>query len=207
MGKGGRYGKYGGHKRFARLQRGNIRDFIPAKRPDSRSLRPYPGNYRSNPPRPLKLVFRKANSSDLPFIIELSKRVFSIYGPYDKIIAGWASLAQTVTVVVEEMGQSSGFAMINLAPRAQDRTNGELLAIAIFPQYHGRGIGKKLLRYMEDLARSLSIGELFLHTAVNNEPARRFFMENGFIQRDLVDCYYPMGQKAMEMSKKLPSSP
>ena len=207
MGKGGRYGKYGEHKRFARLRRGNIRDFIPSRRPDRRSLRPYPGNYRRNPPRPLKLVFRKANSSDLPFIIELSKRVFSIYGPYDKIIAGWASLVHTVTVVVEEMGQPRGFAMINLAPQAKDRANGELLAIAIFPEYHGRGIGKKLLKYMEDLARSLSIGELFLHTAVNNESARRFFLENGFLQRDLVDGYYPMGQKAMEMSKKLPSSP
>lgn len=207
MGRGGRYGKYGEYKRFDRLQRGSIRDFIHARRLDSRSLRAYPGNYRRNPPPPLKLAFRKANSADLPSIIELSKRVFSIYGPYDEIIAGWASLAHTATVVVEEMGQPRGFAMINLAPRAQDRANGELLAIAIFPEFHGRGIGKKLLKYMEDLARSLSIGELFLHTAVNNESARRFFMENGFLPRDVVGCYYPLGQKAMEMSKKLPSGP
>jgi ribosomal protein S18 acetylase RimI-like enzyme len=155
----------------------------------------------------LKLAFRRANSADLPFTIELSKRVFSIYGPYDEIIAGWASLPHTVTVVVEEMGQPRGFAMINLAPPAQDQVKSELLAIAIFPEYHGRGMGKRLLRYMENVARSHGVRELFLHTAVINEPARCFFVEHGFTRRDVVDCYYPMGQKALEMSKTLPSGP
>jgi ribosomal protein S18 acetylase RimI-like enzyme len=81
------------------------------------------------------------------------------------------------------------------------------MAIAVAPEYQRRGIGGMLLRYMEGLTRSLGIGEMVIHIATMNRAAHGFFSKNGFIPRGLVDCYYPMGQEAMEMSKTLTMSP
>ena len=97
--------------------------------------------------------------------------------------------------------------MINLMLGAQNLAKGELVAIAISPQYQGRGIGKRLLRYMEGLSRGLGIEEILIHTAPINKAAHRLFAKNGFIKRGLVNCYYPMGQEALEMSKTLATNP
>ncbi len=208
MGRGGRFGKYGEHKRFERLRRGKVKDLIPGKSPYPKASRPYhQGRAPKKSIQGLKLALRKANPRDLPFIVELSEQVFSAYGPYDEIIARWASLPHIIMVVVEEKGQSRGFAMINPILGTQNEAKAELLAIAVSPEYQRRKIGKRLLGYMEGLARNFGIEELVIHTAAINEAAHRFFAKNGFIQRGLVDRYYPLGQKALEMSKTLSTTP
>jgi ribosomal protein S18 acetylase RimI-like enzyme len=204
VGQGGRFGKYGEHKRFERLRRGKIKDFIAGRKPSLKASRPYhQGRIPEKPTQSLKLTLRKANPRDLPFIVELSEQVFSAYGPYHEIITRWASFPHSITVVVEEKGQSRGFAMINPILEARDKAKAELLAIAVSPQYQRRGIGKRLLGYMEDLARTFGIEEMDIHTAAINEAAHRFFAKNGFVQRGSVGRYYPLGQKALEMSKTL----
>jgi ribosomal protein S18 acetylase RimI-like enzyme len=60
---------------------------------------------------------------------------------------------------------------------------------------------------MEDLARTVGIEEMDIHTAAINKAAHRFFAKNGFVQRGSVDRYYPLGQKALEMSKTLAMIP
>ena len=207
MGRGGRFGKYGEHKRFERLRSGKIRDFIPGRRLNAKISHPHPGHAPKKSIQDLKLAFRKANPRDLPFIVELSKQVFSDYGPYDEIIACWTSSLYIITVVVEEKGQPRGFAMINPILGGKNEDKGELVAIAVSPQYQRRRIGKRLLRYMEGLAQGLGIEEVLIHTAAINKAAAQFFAKNGFIQRGLVDFYYPMGQKALEMSKTLSKTP
>lgn len=207
MGRGGRFGKYGEHKRFERLRKGKKAELFSGRRPDPKTSHPYPGRAPKKSTRGLKVAFRKANPRDLPFVAELSERVFSTYGPYGEIIGRWASFSHIITVVVEEKGQPRGFAMINPMLGAQNSAKGELVAIAVSPQYQRRGIGKRLLGHMEGLARGLEIEEMLIHTAAINNPAHRFFAKNGFIQRRLVDRYYPMGQKALEMSKTLSMTP
>lgn len=208
MARGGRFGKYGEHKRFERLRRGKIKDFISGKKPNLKASRPYhQGRIPEKATQGLKLALRKADPRDLPFIVELSEQVFSAYGPYNEIITRWASFPHIITAVVEEKGQLRGFAMINPILEARDEVKAELLAIAVSPQYQRRGIGKRLLGYMEDLARTFGIEEMGIHTAAINKAAHRFFAKNGFIQRGLVDRYYPLGQKALEMSKTLSTTP
>jgi len=204
VGRGGRFGKYGEHKRFERLRRGKARDFISGRSPLPKASRPYSwGRGPKKSVRGLRLTLRRANPGDLPFIVELSEQVFSTYGQYDEIITRWASFPHIITVVVEAKGQRRGFAMINPILGAQNEAKGELLAIAVTPEYQRAGIGKRLLRHIEGLARNLGIEEMVIHTAEINEAAHQFFAKNGFIQRGSVNSYYPKGQKALEMSKTL----
>jgi len=170
-----------------------MRNFLIGRRSSPSPPQPRPGRANLRATHGLKLA-------------EISGQVFSVYGPYDEIIPRWTSLPPIITVVVEEKGQRRGFAMINAALEGSV-PRGELLAIAISPQYQRRGIGGRLLRHMEGLARDLGIEELLIHTAPANQAAHRFFGRNGFIQRGFVDCYYPMGQQAVEMSKRLSMGP
>jgi ribosomal protein S18 acetylase RimI-like enzyme len=147
------------------------------------------------------MAFRLANHRDIPFIAHLSEQVFSIYGPYEEIIARWAFFPHIITVVVEGGDRLIGFAMINPALGTQDMPKAELMAIAVAPQYQGRGIGRKLLEYVEELARGRGTQEMLLHTAAINKVAHRFFAKNGFIKKGSIECYYPMGQEAMELAK------
>jgi ribosomal protein S18 acetylase RimI-like enzyme len=206
VGRGGRFGKYGEHKRFERLRLSEKRAFISDRKPNSLTSRSYSWRVPKKSTR-LKLSFRTANSRDLPFLAELSGHVFSAYGPYDEIIARWASFPHVITVVIEEKDQPRGFAMINPTLGVQNLPKGELIAIAVDPEHQGRTIGTKLLQYMEALVRSLGIEEMIIHTASINRAAYRFFERNGFIQRGWVDSYYPMGQRALEMSKTLTMNP
>jgi ribosomal protein S18 acetylase RimI-like enzyme len=182
---------------------GKAKDFIPGRRPNLKAFHPYSRNAREKPTREMQLTFRKTNLRDLPYIIDLSKRVFSDYGPYDEIIAGWASLVHIITVVVEVKGEPRGFAMINPTLEVHNMAKGELVAIAVSPEYQRRGIGRRLLGYMEGLARNIGIQRMVIHTAAMNKMAQRFFIENGFVGGGLLDSYYPMGQKALEMLKTL----
>ncbi len=208
MGKGGRFGKYGEHKRFERLRRGKVRDFIPGRNSYPKISHPtHGGRTPKKSIQGLKMTLRRANPRDLPFIVQLSEQVFSAYGQYDEIVARWAFFPQIITVVAEERGELRGFAMINPIFGVQNEAKGELLAIAVSPQYQRRGIGKRLLRRMEGLARDLGIEDMVIHTAEINEAAHGFFAKNGFIQMGSVECYYPKGQKALEMSKTLRMSP
>ena len=66
MGRGGRFGKYGEHKRFERLRRGKIKDFISGRKPSLKASRPYyQGRIPEKPTQGLKLTLRKVNSCDL----------------------------------------------------------------------------------------------------------------------------------------------
>jgi ribosomal protein S18 acetylase RimI-like enzyme len=203
VGRGGRFGKYGEHKRFERLRGGKLRDFTTGarKRRDLRTSHPSPWRAPQQSTPALQLGFRGANPRDLPFIAHLSEQVFSIYGPYGEIIARWASFPHIITVVVEGGDRPIGFAMINPALGTQDLPKAELMAIAVAPQYQGRGIGRKLLEYVEELARGRGTQEMLLHTAAINKAAHRFFAKNGFIKKGSLESYYPMGQEAMEMAK------
>lgn len=206
MGRGGRFGKYGEHKRLQRLRKGRTSDFLIGRRTSPSPPQPRQWHAHRGSRLGLKLVFREANRRDVPFIAKLSGEVFSVYGPYEEIIPRWSSFPHIITVVVEEKGQRTGFAMIN-PTLGGGVSRGELLAIAISPECQRRGIGGRLLRHMEGLARDLGVEELLIHTAAVNQVAHRFFGRDGFIQRGFVDCYYPMGQQAVEMSKRLPMGP
>jgi ribosomal protein S18 acetylase RimI-like enzyme len=56
---------------------------------------------------------------------------------------------------------------------------------------------------MEEIARKYNAVEMNLWTAVDNEPAYSFFQKEGFKIKRFENYYYPKGQAALSMSKRL----
>jgi ribosomal protein S18 acetylase RimI-like enzyme len=150
------------------------------------------------------IVYRGANESDLDFIIQLSTKVFSKYGKYDEIVPNWFAEPEVITVIVMAGTDPLGFAMLAMdkqkrfAPR-----RGNLLAIAVSPGHQRKGIGSALLNYIEAIARKYGAREMQLWTATDNAQALSFFQQAGFKIIGSASRYYPKGQTALALLKRL----
>ena len=151
-----------------------------------------------------RIVSRMATEHDLDFIGHLSDRAFSVYGNYEEIVTNWFYEPGVIATVAMEKAVPVGFAMLYLGKEgSQDSPKGELLAIAVTPEYQDRGIGTALLTHIESLALNHGASELQLHTAHDNISARSFFQKAGFKIIGSRRRYYPRGQPALVMSKVL----
>jgi ribosomal protein S18 acetylase RimI-like enzyme len=151
-----------------------------------------------------KISFRMATVGDWDFIEQLSARVFSIFGDYDEILPQWLLQPSVITLIGSKEERKMGFAMVRLGEKhVEDAPAGELLALAVMPEYQRQGLGKALLGRVEDLALQYGLVELHLHTARDNFPARYLFHKTGYRAARLKKRYYPKGQSAVMMVKKL----
>jgi ribosomal-protein-alanine N-acetyltransferase len=152
----------------------------------------------------LSVIIRKADSTDLPFVEDLSRRVFQRYGPYEEILPQWFTSGLSMTILADTRRGPVGFAMI---ARTADRTNragaAEIMAIAVEPTRQGQGVGRALMDALESEAREASLCRLLLHTATDNKAAKALFSLLGFRVLEIRKAFYPQGQDALLMCKTL----
>ncbi len=200
MGRAGRFGKYGELKRRDRLRIARKTRKVPLK--GVPSMTPTIRRKRGKKSSPITL--HRAGVKDRGFIGNLSHRVFSGFGDYRGIVIFWLAQPAVTTVIAREHSTSLGFAMLRLRRGSTfSRNVGEVLAIAVTPEHQRRGIGLALLTHLESLAREQGAKELWLTTAEINKAASDFFRKSGFTIQRTRDRYYPAGQRALEMSKRL----
>jgi len=151
-----------------------------------------------------EVSFRTAKEEDREFIKDLSARVFSIYGHYDQILNHWFLQPGVITVVASANEHPVGFAMLLIgAIDDSDPWTGELLAIAITPEHQKKGYGQALLHHVESLALQYHLSAICLHTAHGNLSARSLFGNAGFEIVASREKFYPRGQSALMMVKRL----
>lgn len=66
----------------------------------------------------------------------------------------------------------------------------EILNIAIEPGWARRQIGTRMLRSLEQQLRSEGVKKLFLEVRPSNNPAREFYLKEGFIEVGRRQDYY-----------------
>jgi len=98
-------------------------------------------------------------------------------------------------LVAEEDGRMLGYAAVDVA-------SGEVDAVFVEPDQHGRGIGARLLAAGEGMARAAGCTRLFLSASLNAVP---FYRRAGFIA--LREALYPhrsgIGIPSVLMEKQL----
>ena len=157
-----------------------------------------------NMPKRESYIFRSAKEKDLEFIRKLSAEAFSTYGHYEEIVPAWFEEPAVITEVIIEKSDPLGFAMLVLErKKVFGFREAHLLAIGILLEHQRRGVGSALLEHMEEIARKYNAVEMNLWTAVDNESAFSFFQKAGFKIKRFENYYYPKGQAALSMSKRL----
>ena len=153
-----------------------------------------------------EISFRIATKKARDFIRRLSASVFSIFGHYDEILTGWFLHPGVITVIGSKNGQPVAFAMLQLGEKETWNTSiGELLAIAVIPEHQRQGVGRALLKYVENLALRFRLSAIHLHTGKDNLSAQYLFEKAGYKIAGAEKSYYPNGQSAVKMVKRLNS--
>ncbi|MGH7895507.1 MAG: GNAT family N-acetyltransferase [Candidatus Binatia bacterium] len=153
------------------------------------------------------IALRTATFGDLAFLHALSEQAFGPYGDYSGVLPDWLANPAVQTILAEEHADSRavGFAMLGTrSPRRLSvGTGGELLAIAVALDRRRQGIGRLLVEEIERRARAAKMRELRLSTAASNLIARRLYTSLGFAVLSHYARFYPSGQSALEMAKRL----
>jgi ribosomal-protein-alanine N-acetyltransferase len=79
----------------------------------------------------------------------------------------------------------------------EDRAH--LVLLAVRPTHRRRGIGRRLLEWLVQSARTAGVRSLHLELRANNEAARAFYRAMGFSETILVPGYYRGRESALRM--------
>lgn len=114
----------------------------------------------------------------------------------------WAELAQRPRrdyVVAEVDGCIAGYAGLDVGGDVAD-----VMTVAVLPGHQGRGLGRTLLTWLEQRARTRGAAHLLLEVRADNDPARRLYDLAGFRRISIRRKYYQPGDvDAIIMRKAL----
>jgi ribosomal protein S18 acetylase RimI-like enzyme len=116
------------------------------------------------------------------------------------------SRANSVTWIAEEDGEMAGFAIVEWT-QGPGGVIGYIQTIEVAPARRNRGVGRELLRRIEDSARAASADAIWLHVHAENDPAIRLYETNGYVREGKEEDYYAAGQAALIYGKRLESEP
>lgn len=149
-----------------------------------------------------EIEIRFSYNTDSFFIRALSEKAFKPFGEYGDVVERWHLSGNSITVIACHDDQPMGFAMVNKPFNRYDLNNSsELLAIALEKGWQGKGVGKRLLKKIEEAAIKAGVITMFLHTAVENRNARKLFSDSGYRIWQIKKNFYPEGQDACVMAK------
>jgi len=75
--------------------------------------------------------------------------------------------------------------------------------LAVRPRVQRCGIGKRLLVWLEQVALTTGIGEVYLETPIDNRPARNFYRRLGYQEIQTIPGYYQNNQSAVRLARDL----
>jgi len=104
----------------------------------------------------------------------------------------------TVTLVACERGRVIGFAIMEFGDE-----RAHLVLLAVRPTQRRGGIGRQLLQWLLESARTAGIGSVHLELRAQNEAARAFYRAMGFSESVLVPGYYRGREAALRMLRVL----
>jgi len=149
---------------------------------------------------------RSGTRDDAAFVRDLSARVFSRFGDYDRTLPLLLDAPDVRTFVAEVDGAPVAFAMVQVEI-GRAGILGDLVAIAVDPIWQGRGLGTLLLerteRFLLALGGARPPTSLFLCVADDNDRAHALFAGRGFEVTDARHGWYAGGQRSIAMRKRL----
>jgi ribosomal protein S18 acetylase RimI-like enzyme len=104
----------------------------------------------------------------------------------------------TVTLVACERGAIAGFAIMEFGDE-----RAHLVLLAVRPSHRRLGVGRRLVAWLLDSARTAGIESVHLELRAGNEGARRFYRAVGFAETLLVPAYYRGKEPALRMLRML----
>jgi len=159
-----------------------------------------------------KGVIRKATDKDLPKLLDVDYECDSIV--IKRLKLGKDKLKEALhkrfnesnkEFYVYEIANNKeilGYATLKL--EFPGYKNCELSWVAVKQKYHNKGIGKKLVKFIEQLVKKKGFRNIYAYTSEKgNENAHEFYKKLGYRKINALEDYYSDGTKAVLYGKML----
>ncbi len=149
---------------------------------------------------------RDYNSADFDRLWQIDQFCFPPGIAYTQMeLSGFITRRNAITLVGEFQPGSADAPIVGFViAQPVRRKFGRILTLDILPQARRFGLATQLMIACEERLRALGCGEVYLETAVDNEPALRLYRKLGYeVLRTLPEYYTSHSLDAFQMGKRL----
>ncbi|RLG56205.1 MAG: ribosomal-protein-alanine N-acetyltransferase [Thermoproteota archaeon] len=140
---------------------------------------------------------RRGRREDLEDIVRLELECFT--SPYPPAFISYMLKSSTHTLLVCEVsGVTVGYAAGRI-----EGSRGHLLSICVSKRHRRRGLGRMLLKAMEEELKKKGAEEVYLEVREDNHAALSLYASAGYRQAGRIPWYYEDGCPAIVMRKSL----
>ncbi|MDX1488951.1 MAG: GNAT family N-acetyltransferase [Acidiferrobacterales bacterium] len=148
-----------------------------------------------------KIEFKLANSSDARRIGLMSRDLIEHGLPWSwdsARITQQIRCHDTVVLTAWDKREIVGFAIMRFLEESA-----HLNLLAVDAPYQGRGVGRRLVEWLEQSARVAGTFIISLEVRLSNQGARTFYRKLGYTELARIPRYYASREAAMRMSRDL----
>ena len=148
----------------------------------------------------MKFILRSYTPRDFESLYEIDQLCYEPEIAYSRPEMKAYLRFPDVQCVISEAGRGkpAGFCLA-----AYREKLGYLITMDVLPRYRRRGVATALLEEIESRLAARNVGEVWLETATDNQPAIAFWQKHGYRKRGIRKGYYPGGRDAYSMQKTL----
>ncbi|HEX7081374.1 MAG TPA: ribosomal protein S18-alanine N-acetyltransferase [Gammaproteobacteria bacterium] len=146
-----------------------------------------------------------ARHDDAAAIAEMSRLLIEHGLPWswtEARVARYIKHPECCVVVARDRGRIAGFAIMEFLDR-----DAHLSLLAVRPGYQMRGVGRRLLEWLESSARTAGIFLVRLELRAGNDAARTFYSKVGYREAGWRRAYYCGREDALLMTHDLTVQP
>lgn len=129
-------------------------------------------------------MVREMRPEDARDVFAIEQFSFSDPWSFESIREGLGNSLDT-WLILEEEAKVIGYCVFRIIA-----VEGELLRIAVLPEYRGRGLSKKLMDQMVEYARKMEAVSMSLEVREGNKRARNLYKSYGFTEESIRKNYY-----------------
>jgi ribosomal-protein-alanine N-acetyltransferase len=126
---------------------------------------------------------RPMHELDIPMIVAIERSDYQF--PWSEGIFRDCMRVGYVCRVIEAGGDAAGYGIMSVGAG-----EAHILNICVRDEYRGRGLARKVLKYLLDRARASGMYEAFLEVRPSNTAAASLYHSMGFVQVGLRRGYY-----------------
>ena len=79
--------------------------------------------------------------------------------------------------------------------------------LAVAPEHRRQGVGRQIMDWLAETAEIAGVFRINLELRQQNHPARAFYHRLGFVESGVMPGYYPGGEAALRMCRRLGKLP
>lgn len=144
---------------------------------------------------------RLASFNDAPLIAEMSKNVIESglgWSWTPSRVVGEIKAKNANAIVAVEENEIAAFAVMRYSDE-----EARLNLFAVHPKHRRKGIGTRMIKWLEDAALTNGTGVVYLETRLSNEAARKFYKSLGYKVIQRIPGYYKGRETAVRMAHDL----